>query len=155
MRKTAAVVVLGLTLTGCGAAATSASSAITSSTAPSPTVTATLLPVSAKGSTGQVVLTLAQPAGTVRTKTSFAVAGTSNSVEANTPWSLANATTHKTVRTGFFTADGWGTKLYPYRGTVSVKGLPAGTYVFTVRVDDPSDGEGNAVPQLSRTVVVG
>lgn len=156
MRRLAVVAVLGLALTGCGTTAASptpTSSGTAGTTIP--TVTVSTAPVSATSSTGEVVLTLVRPADNTRTTTSFVVSGTSNSVEANTPWTLTNQATTKVVRHGFFTADGWGDKLYPYRGTVSVAGLPAGRYVFTVQIDDPSDGEGKPVPHLSRVIVVG
>lgn len=156
MRTLPALIVFGLALTGCGASA-AAPAPRPSSTAskPIPTVSVNTSPVSARSSTGEVVLTLSQPYDGAHVKLSFTVAGSSNSDEANTPWSLTNPTTHKVVRQGFFTATGWGDKLYPYRGGVSVAGLPAGRYTFTVRVDDPSDGEGKPVPQVHRTLVVG
>lgn len=155
MRRFPALMALGLALTGCGTTnASPVSDSPSSSSTPIPTLAINVSPVSATASTGQVVLTLSHPYGNTHVKTSFTVAGTSNSVEANTPWSLTNATTHKVVRQGSFTADGWGDKLYPYRGTVSVAGLPAATYVFSVRIDDPSNGEGKPVPQVSRVVFV-
>ncbi|BBH16087.1 hypothetical protein Back2_03740 [Nocardioides baekrokdamisoli] len=154
MRTLPALIALGLALTGCGTTTAAVSGTPTNSSTPIPTVSIDTTPVSARSSVGQVVLTLSQPYGNTHATTSFAVVGTSNSVEANTPWALTNAA-HKVVRQGAFTADGWGDKLYPYSGTVSVAGLPAGTYLFTVRIDDPSDGEGKPVPQVSRVVLVG
>lgn len=156
MRSLPALMVFGLALTGCGAsAAAPVPHPSTTSSMAVPTVTANTAPVSARSSTGEVVLTLSQPYDGAHVHMRFTVAGSSNSDEANTPWSLTNATTHKVVRQGFFTAAGWGDKLYPYRGAVSVSGLPAGRYTFTVRVDDPSNGEGKPVPQVHRTLVVG
>ena len=155
MRTLPALMALGLALTGCGTAAASpGSSASPSSSAPVPTMSVNISPVSATASTGQVVLTLSKPYGNAHVTSGFAVLGTSNSVEANTPWTLTSETTHKVVRQGSFTADGWGDKLYPYRGTVSVVGLPAGTYLFAVRIDDPSDGEGKPVPTVTRNLLV-
>jgi hypothetical protein len=155
MRTLPALMVLGLALTGCGGTgAVPAPQPSTTSSVPAPTVSVDTTPVSARSSTGEIVLTLSQPYDGAHVTMHFDVAGSSNSNEANTPWSLTDAA-HRVVRQGFFTAAGWGDKLYPYRGTVSVAGLPAGRYTFTVRVDDPSDGEGKAVPQVHRTLVVG
>lgn len=155
MRTLAALMVLGLALTGCGSTTASPISGTrTSPPTPIPTMSLDTKPVSAKASTGQVVLTLSKPYGNTHARTGFEVVGTSNSVEANTPWTLTNAA-HTVVRRGAFTADGWGDKLYPYRGTVSVAGLPAGTYLFTVRTDDPSNGEGKPIPTVTRAVLVG
>lgn len=154
MRTLPALITLGLALTGCGATAASPGSGSSPSSSTSiPTMSVNLSPVSATASTGQVVLTLSKPYGNAHVTGGFTVLGTSNSVEANTPWTLTNAT-HQVVRQGAFTADGWGDKLYPYRGSVSVAGLPAGTYLFTVRIDDPSDGEGKPVPTVARVVLV-
>ena len=156
MRRIAVLATLGLALAGCGSTpASNPARSPTLSVTAIPTVSISTTPVSATSSTGQVVLTLNQPLDRTRATTSFAVRGTSNSVEANTPWTLTDASTRKVVRHGYFTADGWGDKLYPYRGTVPVAGLPAGTYLFSVRIDDPSNGEGNPVPQLTRTILVG
>lgn len=145
------VVILCLAVVGCGTAA----SQVSASTTPTSTPTIRTVSAAATDSAGTVVLTLKAPAQNTRATTSFAVSGMSNSVEANTPWSLVSGATHRTVRTGFFTAAGWGAHLYPFSGRVSVAGLPHGTYIFTVRVDDPSDGEGRPVPQLSRVIIVG
>lgn len=155
MRTLPALMVLGLALTGCGTTTAVPSPQTSTSSSTIPTVSVNTAPVSARASTGEVVLTLSQPYDGAHVGMRFHVAGSSNSNEANTPWSLADAKTHKVVRQGFFTAAGWGDRLYPYRGVVSVAGLPAGSYIFTVRVDDPSDGEGKPVPQVHRTLVVG
>ena len=98
------------------------------------------------------VLTLASPVDGQHVRGSLRAAGTSNSPEANTPWTLSDAS-GRVVRRGFFTADGWMDKAYPYRGTVSLAGLPAGTYVFTVSIDNPTK-EGKPAPRLSRTIHV-
>ena len=155
MRRVVLIAAVAVGLTGCGSSTAANMSGGTTSSSPAvPTVSLSPVPVSATGAAGVVVLTLSKPADGLHASTTFAVAGTSNSFEANTPWTLADSTS-KVVRQGAFTAAGWGDHPYPFTGNVSVAGLPAGTYVFTIKLDDPSDGEGKPVPKLTRTIIVG
>lgn len=71
----------------------------------------------------------------------LSVTGVASSFEATVPWRILDAAGAE-VASGFFTADGWGDNLFPYRGDVDVSGLPSGNYVFEVSTDDPSSGEG-------------
>jgi Immunoglobulin-like domain of bacterial spore germination/Sporulation and spore germination len=80
--------------------------------------------------------------------------GLANSFEANVPWKILRGTT--VVRQGAVTADGaYGSKLYPWRLTLDVSKLAAGTYTLLVQTDDPSGGEGPGPMQDTRTFKIG
>jgi hypothetical protein len=131
------------------AAPTSSAPAEPSDT-PTPTVSETpsSSPVSA-----DTLITLDTPAEGATVSGSFDVRGTANSPEANVPWRIDDASGTK-VADGYFTAEGWMDKLYPYAGKVDVSKLPAGTYTFVVSIDDPSGGEGKAPQKVARAITV-
>lgn len=116
----------------------------TSSSAPTQTAT----PVSA-----DTLITLDTPTDGETVSGSFDVKGTANSPEANVPWRILDAGGHKVLH-GYFTAEGWMDKLYPYAGTVDVSKLAPGSYTFEVSVDDPSGGEGKAPQKVDRSITV-
>lgn len=147
----------GFSLTACGsdspstatdpettAAATTRPAAPATTEAPTQTPTA---PVSSSTAPGaETLITLETPASGATVSGTLHVKGTANSPEANVPWTLTDATGKK-VAAGAFTAEGWMDKLYPYAGTVNLKGVAPGDYSFEVEVDDDSDGEGSAAGQ--------
>lgn len=94
------------------------------------------------GAPADALIVLDKPAAGASVAGSFAVSGKANSPEANVPWSISN-TAGTVVLEGYFTAEGWMDKLYPFSGSVDASSLPAGDYTFTVAVDDESDGEGD------------
>ncbi len=67
--------------------------------------------------------------------------GAASSFEANVPWEITDAS-GEVVLSGFATADGFGAELTPWQTEIDLSGLDAGSYTFTARTDDPSDGEG-------------
>ena len=78
MRTLPALMVFGLALTGCGASAAAPEpSPSWTASKPIPTVSVNTSPVSARSSTGEVVLTLSQPYDGAHVKLSFTVAGSS------------------------------------------------------------------------------
>ena len=82
----------------------------------------------------------------------LAVAGVSNSFEANVPWVIEDSA-GTVVASGAFTAEGYmDTKLFPFRDTIDVSSLDPGTYTLIVSTDDPS-GAGK-VDTDSRTVII-
>ncbi|MFT4084672.1 MAG: Gmad2 immunoglobulin-like domain-containing protein [Nocardioides sp.] len=98
-------------------------------------------------------IVLTAPAEGASVTDSFVAAGKANSPEANVPWLIKDTDGH-TVLHGHATASGWMDKLYPWRTTIDVSSLSAGTYLFVARTDDPSGGEGNAPGKVSATIVV-
>ncbi len=80
------------------------------------------------------------------------VDGVASSFEATVPWRLLHGSSE--VRRGFFTADGWLDRLYPFAGSISLRGLPAGTYTLRVQTEDASDGEGPGPYVDTRTITV-
>ena len=84
---------------------------------------------------------------------SFTAQGRASSFEATVPWELRDSS-GKVVKKGFATAEGWADKLYPWTSKVDVSGLPAGTYTFIARTDDPSDGEGAGPTQDTKQISI-
>lgn len=83
---------------------------------------------------------------------SLAVEGRANSPEANVPWQVTRD--GEVVDEGFFTAEGWMDRLYPFSGEIDVSGLDSGEHVLRVSTDDPSGGEGNPPHVDTRTFLV-
>ncbi|MFT4263795.1 MAG: Gmad2 immunoglobulin-like domain-containing protein [Nocardioides sp.] len=147
--RSAAVTAAGLSLLGlltaCGSDDSAASdpetTAATSATpTPTPTPTDAATATSSSPAADDALITLDTPTAGAIVSGSFDVSGTANSPEANVPWKLADAT-GATVKEGYFTAEGWMDKLYPYAGTVDVSDVTPGEYTFQVRVDDEADGD--------------
>ena len=151
----AALVASVLALSACAS-----NSTVTPGDTSTPTVTPTdssSAPASPSDSTTpdfSVLITMDTPTdGQTVTGGDLTVSGTANSPEANVPWTIEDAQ-GSVVDHGFFTADGWMDKLYPYKGTIDVSAYEPGTYMLTVKVDDLSDGEGDAPQKVTRTFVV-
>lgn len=153
----ATVLVLG----GCGsngddkatdpaAETTSATPTTSAPVEPAPSVTATTEPATPDP---DALITLETPADGATVSGSFEAKGTANSPEANVPWRILDAG-GKSVLEGYFTAEGWMDKLYPYAGTVDVSKLAAGSYTFEVSIDDPSGGEGKAPQKVTHAITV-
>jgi hypothetical protein len=126
---------------------------------PTPATTPTTAPSSPAGEASaspageDVLITLDSPAAGATVSGSFRAAGTANSPEANVPWRLLDASGKK-VAEGYFTAEGWMDKRYPYAGTVDVSKVAPGGYTFEVAVDDPSGGEGGQPQKVHRAITV-
>ncbi|HEY0888562.1 MAG TPA: Gmad2 immunoglobulin-like domain-containing protein [Nocardioides sp.] len=166
MRNTAralgasAALIAALALAGCGDDSTVAEDPTAVSTTPTPEpVPATSVPSeplpdeSDVPAPGDTLITLDTPAENATVSGSFEASGTANSPEANVPWQVL-APGGDVVLEGFFTAEGWMDKLYPYAGSVDVSTLAPGPYVFRVSTDDPSGGEGNAPQSVERHITV-
>ena len=165
VRRTSAVAVAAvaaLALGGCGSdepstaqdpAAETTSAAPTTSAPASPTESPTATPTESAPAAGDTLITLDAPAEGATVSGTFDAKGTANSPEANVPWRILDASGAK-VLDGFFTAEGWMDKLYPYAGPVDVSSLAPGTYTFVVSIDDPSGGEGKPAQKVSRSITV-
>jgi hypothetical protein len=128
-------------LAGCGSATTASDPG----TSTSPTANTTSDPKD---------ITLDSPAEGATVSGSFTASGKANSVEANVPWRITDASGAK-VLDGYTTAEGWMDKLYPYSATVDVSSLDPGSYTFTVSTDDEADpGEGSGPESISRAITV-
>lgn len=101
----------------------------------------------------RALVNVTSPAEGAEVSGSFTAEGVSSSFEATTPWEIRDAD-GKVVKEGFATAEGWMDKLYPWSTEVDVSDLPAGTYTFVARTDDPSDGEGFGPTEDSKTITV-
>lgn len=154
----ATVLVLG----GCGsdgdnkatdpaAETTSAAPTTSAPVEPSPSETATTTAPTTPDP--DALITLETPADGATVSGSFDAKGTANSPEANVPWRILGAG-DKVVLDGYFTAEGWMDKLYPYAGKVDVSKLAAGSYTFEVSIDDPSGGEGKAAQKVAHAITV-
>jgi hypothetical protein len=135
---------------------TTTSVAPTTSAPAEPTETPSTSPAESPSSSAvdaDTIITVDAPADGASVSGSFDASGTANSPEANVPWRILDADGKK-VLDGYFTAEGWMDKLYPYAGPVDVSTLAAGSYTFEVSVDDPSDGEGKAPQKVDRTITV-
>jgi hypothetical protein len=167
LRRTSALagaaLVTVLALAGCGDDATPVAEDPAAETTPAaPTTSAPAEPTepattSAPPETAtpdpDALITLDQPADGAAVSGSFDANGTANSPEANVPWVIRDGSGKK-VLDGYFTAEGWMDKLYPYAGTVDVSSLAPGSYTFEVRIDDTSDGEGKPAQKVSRSITV-
>jgi hypothetical protein len=80
----------------------------------------------------------------------FFASGVANSFEATVPWEVRDESGAKVLQ-GFATADGWGDHLYPWQSEVDASALPAGTYTFVAKTDDPSGGEGGGPTEDTKT----
>ena len=83
---------------------------------------------------------------------SMAVEGRASSFEATVPWEIRRG--DRVVDRGYFTAEGYLERLYPFAGTVDVSRLAPGEYVFAATTSDPSDGEGFGPTEDTRRIVV-
>lgn len=100
------------------------------------------------------LVSISDPAEGAAYEGSFIARGRANSFEATVRWEIQDGG-GRVVREGFATADGWMDRLYPWQTTVDLTGIPAGTYTFVVREDDPSGGaEGSESDVDTRTIVV-
>jgi len=79
--------------------------------------------------------------------------GVGSSFEATVGWKIQDST-GKTVQQGSTTAAGWD-RLYPWKATVDLSTLSAGTYTFVASTDDPSDGEGPGPSVDDKTFTIG
>lgn len=112
-----------------------------------------LMPADQLGVLGLVNILSPEEGGTLAGKAS--IGGLANSPEATVPWTLKNAN-GKVVKKGFATASGWMDRLYPWKATVDVNGLPPGSYTLTAATDDPSGGtEGGGPTTDTKTVTIG
>lgn len=155
-----AALLAALALSGCGDDSTVAEDPTEVSGTPTPEpaapTTATTEPMPEETevpAAGDTLITLDAPAEDATVSGSFEASGTANSPEANVPWQVL-AAGGEVVLEGFFTAEGWMDKLYPYSGSVDVSTLAAGPYVFRVSVDDPSGGEGAPPQSVERHITV-
>jgi hypothetical protein len=90
-----------------------------------------------------------EPDGTLR------VEGVANSYEATVLWSLERVGDGEVVAEGFFNADGWMDKLYPFEGEIDLAGIPPGAYLLTISESDPSGGEEGTGPDTdTRTITI-
>jgi hypothetical protein len=111
-----------------------------------------LKPANQLGVLGLVNILSPQEGGTLSGKAT--VSGLASSPEGNVPWTLEDAS-GTVVKKGFATAEGWMDGLYPWKTTVDVTGLAAGTYTLTASTDDPSGGtEGHGPTTDTKTVTV-
>jgi hypothetical protein len=162
----AAAAVAALVLAGCGnddttpvaedpaAETTTAAPTTTAPVEPTePAPTETSAPAETPTPDADTLITLDAPADGATVTGSFDASGTANSPEANVPWAVLDGTGKKVLH-GYFTAEGWMDKLYPYAGSVDVSSLAPGSYTFEVRVDDPSGGEGKPPQKVTRSIAV-
>ena len=96
------------------------------------------------------LVNVTQPQQNSQPGDSFIASGVANSFEATVPWEVRDEG-GAVVLEGFATADGWGDKLYPWKSEVDASSLPAGTYTFVAKTDDPSGGEGGGPTEDSKT----
>jgi hypothetical protein len=99
-----------------------------------------------------VNITAPEEGATVRGDT-LEISGVASSFEATVPVELRRG--DAVVRTGFATAEGWQGRLYPWRTTLDVSGLPPGAYTVVARTDDPSGGEGPGPYVDTKAVTLG
>ena len=165
----AAAAVATLALAGCGDGDTTTvaddpAAETTGTTSVAPTTSAPVEPSetpstspagtpSATAVSEDTLITLDAPADGATVSGSFDASGTANSPEANVPWRVLDASGKKVLH-GYFTAEGWMDKLYPYAGQVDVSSLAPGSYTFEVSVDDPSGGEGKPAQKVTRSITV-
>jgi hypothetical protein len=157
----AAAALATLALAGCGDdAGTVAEDPAVETTTAAPTTSAPVEPTETATSSAPVetadpnaLITLDTPTEGATVSDSFDAAGTANSPEANVPWRILDGSGAK-VLDGYFTAEGWMDKLYPYAGRVDVSKLAPGSYTFEVSVDDPSGGEGKKPEKVTRSISV-
>lgn len=160
-----AVAALAVLLSGCGnddpsmaqdPAAEPSSSAPESTAPPTPSETPTPTPSETPSATPvpkDTLITLDTPEDGATVSGSFQAKGTANSPEANVPWRILDAGGTK-VLDGYFTAEGWMDKLYPWTTTVDVSELEPGTYLFIARTDDTSEGEGKPPEEVGARITV-
>jgi hypothetical protein len=83
----------------------------------------------------------------------FTATGRASSFEATVPWEVQDSS-GKVVLEGSAMADGWTDKLYPWSAEVDVSELPAGSYTFVARTDDPSGGEGGGPTEDTKQITI-
>lgn len=99
------------------------------------------------------LVNVTEPAEGTTVGDTFTATGRASSFEATVPWEIQDDS-GTVVLEGFATAEGWIEKLYPWSTEVDVSELPAGTYTFIARTDDPSDGEGGGPTEDTKQITV-
>jgi hypothetical protein len=99
------------------------------------------------------LVNITQPQQNSEPGSHFTASGVASSFEANVPWEVQDSS-GKTVASGSATADGWLKKLWPWQADIDLSSLPAGTYTFVAKTDDPSDGEGPGPTVDTKTFVL-
>lgn len=94
-----------------------------------------------------------EPAEGTAVGDTFTASGRASSFEATVPWEIQDSS-GTVVLDGFATAEGWIEKLYPWSSEVDVSELPAGTYTFIARTDDPSGGEGGGPTEDTKRITI-
>lgn len=96
---------------------------------------------------------LTEPAEGATVSGTVQVTGVASSFEATVPWELRRG--GEVVEEGFFTAEGWMGRLYPFSGDIDLAGLDPGTYSLAVLTSDASGGAEGPGPYVdTRTVVI-
>jgi hypothetical protein len=80
--------------------------------------------------------------------------GVGSSFEATVTWKIQDSS-GKSVLHGSTMAAGWMDDVYPWKATVDLSKLPAGSYTFVASTDDPSEGEGAGPFTDSKTFTLG
>lgn len=99
------------------------------------------------------LVNITEPAEGTAVGDTFTATGRASSFEATVPWEVQDSS-GKVVLDGFATAEGWIDRLYPWTSEVDVSELPAGTYTFVARTDDPSGGEGGGPTEDTKRITV-
>ncbi|GAA3829565.1 Gmad2 immunoglobulin-like domain-containing protein [Nocardioides panacisoli] len=77
----------------------------------------------------------------VVTGDTISASGLADSFEAHVPWQVLDDRGRR-VLNGFTTAQGWGTRLYPWQASVDISSLQPGRYTFLAKTSNPSGREG-------------
>lgn len=99
------------------------------------------------------MVTIGAPLEGAAVQGTFTASGTSNGPEAWLGWQVVGAD-GAVAKEGFTTAEGWMDKLYPWKASIDLSGVEAGTYTFRAYLDDPSGDEGKKPGEDTRTIVV-
>lgn len=99
------------------------------------------------------LVNITEPAEGTAVGDTFTATGRASSFEATVPWEVLDASGEVVVE-GFATAEGWADKLHPWTTEVDVSELPAGSYTFVARTDDPSGGEGGGPTEDTKRITV-
>ncbi|MBM0126547.1 Gmad2 immunoglobulin-like domain-containing protein [Pimelobacter simplex] len=99
------------------------------------------------------LVNVTEPAEGTAVGDTFTATGRASSFEATVPWEVQDSS-GTVVLDGFATAEGWVERLYPWSSEVDVSELPAGTYTFVARTDDPSGGEGGGPTEDTKRITI-